>query len=117
MPPGQSTPAAKLPFTFKTHSFSSEINTPPSTLLTGGKGVGSSAQSDLTITPPETQDFFTPALVSATLLLAPILFGFVTIGGAAAVCGEEANTLDGEGWRPSNYLGSLYDMERKNTEP
>ena len=48
MPPGESNAAAKLPFTLDTHLVSSGINTPPNTILTGGKGAGSTARLDPT---------------------------------------------------------------------
>ena len=56
----------------------SGINTPPRARLMGGKRVDSSAHS--TLVPPETQDVFTPALVSATLFLESISFEFITTG-------------------------------------
>ena len=54
MPPVESTAAVMLSFTRETLFFPSETNTPPSALLMGGKGVGSSAHSDPTIVPQET---------------------------------------------------------------
>ena len=108
MPPVGNAAAAELPSTLDIHLFPPGINTPPSTLLMRGKMIGFSAHSDPTFVPPETQEVYTPALVTAALFLAPISFEFVTTGwGKAVGGGEEANTLGEGGGRPSNVANAI----------
>lgn len=92
MPPGESAAAVKSPFTLDTQIFPSGTNTLPSTLLIRGKGVGSSAHSDPTFVPQETQKCFTPGLVAATPFLAPISFEIVTTGGGQKGLAERKQT-------------------------